>query len=204
MRSGFLGVCWALALYLPNAASAETCEETFVRLLADGNGAGPTRTQITQEIKGGMTSRSYFYSISPTHWMSETIEPQNLPSVLVHGDVMFISADKGKSWQKLRTIDSEGNLADAKNAAEKDSQTATNPSCGEETLGEVPHDTAEALYTLHAAEGMNNRAKFWVNRETGFISRAVYEIKGGGFESTTTQLIWAAPGLALPEPQQLP
>lgn len=204
MWNGLLGVCLALALYLPNAAIAETCEESFVRLLADGNGAGPVRIHVTQEIKGRMTSTSFFYSISPTHWMSKTIEPENLPWVLVYDDVMFTSADKGKSWQKLRAIDSEANLADAKNDAQKDSQTVTTPHCGEETLGEVPHDTVEAVYTLHAAEGMINRAKFWVNRQTGFISKAAYEINGSGFESTTTQLIEAVPGMALPVPQRLP
>ena len=179
-------------------ASAETCRDRFVRLLVGGNGDGAVKSHVTQEIKGAPASQNWFYQQAPGHWMTEMIEPAGQPWVLTHADVMYTSADHGESWTKLRALDSDPDAATAQ--MEANAQTAKNEVCGNEELDGVMFDTVEADYVSMQGFKSENHHKYWVHPETGFIAKAVYHLKSEGFESTTTQLIEAAPDLTLPTP----
>lgn len=189
-----------LAIIAVQPASAETCQETFVRLLVEGNGDGPVKIHATQEIKGAPASTNYFYQAAPGHWMTEMIEPANQPWVLAHDDVMYTSADKGKTWTKLRDMDSAGNEDQARKNLEENAATARNAACGTEQIDGATYDVVEADYDTLQNFKTENHNKYWVDPQSGFIARAIYEMKGQGFESVTTQLIEAAPGLELPTP----
>jgi hypothetical protein len=63
------------------------------------------------------------------------------------------------------------------------------------------HDIVEADYDTPQNFKSENHHKYWVNRKSGFISKATYNIKGKGFESFTTQTSQKAPGLTLPTPK---
>jgi len=179
-------------------ASAETCRDRFARLLIEGNGDGAVKIHVTQEIKGAPASQNCFYQQAPGHWMTEMIEPAGQPWVLAHNDVMYTSADKGENWSRLRDLDSDPDAARAQ--LEENAQTARNEVCGNEELDGVAYDTVEADYVSLQGFKSENHHKYWVHPETGFIAKAVYHLKSESFESTTTQLIEAAPDLELPTP----
>ena len=179
-------------------ASAETCREQFIRLLVEGNGDGAVKIHVTQEIKGAPASQNWFYQQMPGHWMTEMIEPAGQPWVLTHNDIMYTSSDNGESWTKLRALDSDPDAARAQ--MEENAQTARNEICGNEELDGVAYDTVEADYDSLQGFKSENHHKYWVHPGTGFIAKAVYNLKAANFESTTTQLIEVAPDLDLPTP----
>ena len=193
----------AIAIFIASTGSgfAETCHDKFVRLLIDGNEDGPVKIHAVQEIKGGMTSTNNFFQVSIGHWMTQMIEPANQPWTLAHNNVMYTSADEGKTWQKIRTMDSGQNKDASIKAQQENAETVKNAACGEEELDGVMHDTVEADFNILQNFKSENHYKYWVNRETGWISQATYDLKGQGFESFTTQVIESAPDLTLPTPE---
>lgn len=187
-------------VFLSSTAQAETCLDTFKMLLEKGNGDGPVKIHVTQEIVGGMTSTNYFYQAAPGHWMSEMIEPANMQWTLTYDNVMYSSADKGKSWTKVRDMDSAANAKAAKEQMQANLKTARDASCGEEELDGVLHETVEGHYSATGGFKTENQNKYWVNPQTGFIRKAFYHMKADNFESKTTQMIETANILDLPKP----
>lgn len=179
---------------------AETCQERFVRLMIDGNGDGPVKIHVTQEIKGGPTSTNWFFQADPGHWMTQPIEPAGQPWVLTYEDVMYTSTDGGKSWTKLRDLDSAQNAESAKANMRENAATTRNAACGEDTIEGTGYDTVEADFDTLQNFKTENHFKYWVARDSEFIARVTYAMKGAGFESLTTQVLETAPGLTLPTP----
>lgn len=194
----FLAALCASVAALP--AAAETCEETFVRLLVGGNSVGPVKIHVTQQIAGAPASTNWSYQVTPDHWMTEVIEPAGQPWVLAYADVMYTSADKGETWTKLRDIDSAGNADGAKAAMAENAATTRNAVCGEEELDGVTLQTVAADFDMLQNFRTENHHTYWVDPD-GFIVKAVYEMKASNFQSVTTQLIERAPDLSLPTPQ---
>ena len=195
-----LSILFTLLVLLPQPSLAETCREKFVRLLTDGNNKGPVKIHLTQAIKGGQTSQNYSYQAGPGHWMTEMIMPANAQWTLVYNDVMYTSADKGKSWKKVRTLNSQQNKKGTDTTMQDAAKTVTNAACGSEDLNGVKHETAAADYTI-AKFKTTHHDTYWVNPKTGWITKKIGHTKQSGFESTTTQLAEPAPGLKLPKPQ---
>ncbi len=191
----------AILLVSVHPGLSETCHEKFVRLMVGGNSDQPVKIHVTQAQKGAKPSTNNFFQQSPGHWMTQMIEPANQPWVLTHNNTMFTSADEGKSWQKIRTLDSEHNDENARNDRRKNAETVRNAVCGEEALDGVAHETVEADFNTLQSYKTENHYKYWVNRETGWISKATYRTKGEGYEGVSTQLIVAAPELSLPTPE---
>ncbi len=180
---------------------AETCLETFTRLLVDGNGDTPVKIHAVQEIKGGMTSSNDFLQVETGHWMTRTIEPTNQPWVLTYNNTMYTSADKGATWTKLRTVDSAENRKNALKNQRENAATARKAVCGTEDLDGAAHDVVEAEFDTLQNFKATNHYKYWVNSQTGWISKTTYKMTGQGFESFTTQTLEPAPGLTLPTPK---
>ncbi|KPB01806.1 hypothetical protein [Ahrensia marina] len=190
-----------LLCFTPQLGYADDCRDRFTRLLIHGNGDEPVKIHVTQEIVGGQTSTNYFYQSEPGHWMTEMLVPKSQPWVLTHDNVMYSSQDKGESWTELRMLDSGNNQANAKDGLREDAKTANNAVCGEDTLDGVVHDTVEADYLSQRGAVTEVHAKYWVDRESGYITKTFYHMKNNGFESMTTQLIERAPDLILPVPE---
>lgn len=180
---------------------AETCHETFVRLMIGGNDKGPVKIHAIQEIKGGSTSTNDFFQLSSGHWMTKMIDPANQPWALTYKNTMYTSSDEGKSWKKIRSVDSPQNEEQVRKDQQENAETVNNAACSEEMLDGVTHDVVEADFNTLQNFKTENHFRYWVNRETGWISKATYRMKGDGFESFTTQLIEAAPELTLPTPE---
>lgn len=197
-RSLTLGAALVLLAASTVPGLAATCRDRFVQLLVEGNGDQPVKIHVTQEIKGAPTTTNWFYRASADHWMTETIEPAGQPSVVAYNNVMYTSADGGKTWTKLREL---GGTEDAKTALAENAKTARNEVCGEEELDGVVREVVEADYDTLQNFKTENHFKYWVDRESGFIVKAVYAMKGKGFESLSTQIIEPAPDLNLPTPE---
>ena len=180
---------------------AKDCHDKFVRILTDQTDKGPVKIYVIQEIKGGMKMENYHYSVNIGHWMTEMIKPVKMAWTLTYKNTMYTSSNKGKSWKKVRTLDSEQNKANTIASLEKNAKTVRNAICGEEKLDDIIHDTVAADYNTLQSFKTENHHKYWIDRKTGYISKARYKMKGKGFESTTTQTIKPAPGLTLPTPE---
>ena len=191
----------AILLLTTQAGSAESCHDHFVRLMVGGNDVGPIKTHVTQEIKGAPASTNYFYQAAPGHWMTQMIKPANQGWVLAYNNTMYTSSDKGKSWKKIRTMDSAANAESGRKSRAESAKTVKNAQCAEEALEGVAHKVVEADF--EGAQGMktSNHYTYWVNAENGWISKAIYHVKSKSFESKTTQLVEPAPGLELPKPE---
>lgn len=179
---------------------AEPCEEKFAQLLIHGNGVQPVIIHITSEPKGGKVSKNDFFFKTTGHWMTVMTDPANQPITLAYNNTMYTSSDEGKSWKKLRDMDSEQNrLLNIRNQ-EANSKTIKNAVCDEEMLDGVMHDTVAADFETVQQYKSSNRYKYWVNRKTGWMTKATYESESSGYQSFTTQLMDKAPDLKLPKP----
>jgi hypothetical protein len=56
-----------IALVATTPAAAETCVETFRRLLVDRNETGPVKVTVTQQVKGAPARRSIKDQAAPGH-----------------------------------------------------------------------------------------------------------------------------------------
>lgn len=178
---------------------AETCHEKFVRLFTERNGKGPVKIHVTQEIKGGPTTTNYNYQNGTGHWMTEAIEPANMPWSLVYDNTMFASSDRGKTWVRIRKLDSQQRAGDVEKDLQDTVATVKNAACGSQDLDGVAHETVAADYA-YPKYNSEHRDTYWVNPATGWIAKSTTETRQAGFESSTTQLMEPAPGLLLPTP----
>ena len=181
-------------------AVAEPCAERFKRMLVERNDPGPVRIAVTQKVKGAPAMRSINHQASRGHWMTEMVEPANMQWTLVHDDRMFTSTDKGKTWAKLRTLDSAANAAQSRKNLEAAAATVKDAACATETVDGVTYDTVEGAYEM-AAHKTTHRDKYWIDPTTGWIARSESLTRMAGFESVVSQVIEKAPGLELPTPK---
>ena len=175
---------------------AETCQEKFVRLLVDGNANVPTKIDIVTEPKNGAVTKNEFFYQKTGHWMTVMTEPVQ-PITLAYNNTMYTSSDKGKTWKKIRSMDSEKNEKIGRENRVENAKTVKNAVCGEEELDGVMHDTVEAEFTNMQFNKSQNRYKYWINRETEWITKVVYHSQ----YSVTTQVISPDPDMALPTPK---
>ncbi len=199
MRLTFAASAIFLASVQPGLA--ESCQEKFARLLIHGNGDRPSVIRITSEPKGGQVSKNDFFFKATGHWMTVMTEPANQPITLAYSNNMYTSSDEGKSWKKIREMDSEKNRLDNIKNQEANAKTIKSAVCGEEMLDGVMHDTVEADFDTVQQYKSSNHYKYWVNRDTGRITKSTYDSKSSGYESFTIQLIEDAPNLTLPMPE---
>lgn len=196
-KVSLLSLCLWLAFSV--SASADGCRDDFAKLLTDRPDQSPVKIHITQEIQGGMTMKNYNYQANSGHWMTEMITPAQMQWTLVHDDKMYTSSDKGKSWKKLRDLNSAQNNSASNQGLLEAAETIKNASCGQEDLDGVPHKTLEADYDYPKLKTKHHE-KFWVNVKSGWIAKSVMQTTTGSFSSTTTQIIEPAPELKLPTP----
>ncbi|MCC2097493.1 MAG: hypothetical protein KDJ29_11415 [Hyphomicrobiales bacterium] len=200
MRISGAVVVLSAALAVPAAlvmpAAAETCRESFVRLYVKGNGAVATKSTVTQQLGNAKPSRNYHYHTGKGDWMTTMIEPDNGMATLVRNGVMYFSANKGKTWKKVRRVDGAEYKApdDAarKAAIEK---SARNVVCGKDVLNGVSHNTVAADYQSGQPKAKYHM-KYWVHPKSGWITKV--ETAAAGFFSSQTMT--PAPGLKLPDP----
>lgn len=189
-----------LILLAVEPVMAETCHEQFVRLYTDLSEKGPMKNYVVSEIKGQKPSKGYHYSDGTRDWMTQTIEPDNLPWSMVRGQNMYASYDKGKSWKKIRELDAGHSDEAIARQLEAAAKTVKNAACGTEELSGVMHATVEADYEQPAFK-TSHHDKFWIDPASGFIVKSTSRTSQAGFESFVTQVIERVPDLKLPDPK---
>lgn len=198
MRSVLIAA--AMLLASTQSGLADNCHDKFVSLLINGNGDKPTKINIITEPKGGKLTKNEFYILNQGHWMTVMIEPVQ-PITLAYNNAMFTSPDEGKTWKKVRTMDSAQNKIDNIKNQKENSKTVHNAVCSEEELNGIVHETIQADFNTVQAYKSENHYKYWVNPKTGWISKVIYDSKSNGYESKTTQILIPAPDLTLPTPE---
>ena len=181
-----------------SVAMADACLDRFVEILTDRSDKGPVKAHVIQENAGAPAMENYHYSTSRDHWMTETIKPAGMAWSLGYKNVLYTSTDKGKTWQRVRTLEDEQSTL---KALRENARTARNAVCGKEDLDGVSHDTVEGDYTYRQNLKIEYHNKYWIDPETGFIRKSVYTFTAKNFKGRVVQLMEKAPGLSLPVPE---
>lgn len=181
-------------------AMADACRDKFVAAMTRQD-TQPVRIELTQKF-GNSESRTIHSSAGVGHWMTESVSPPNTPWTLVYANVMYTSPDKGKTWKKVRDVDSAANQKNAAKNARNNAANVTNTRCGREAIGGVQYDTVAGEYkSAQPNFKADVKAKYWVEARTGFIVKAEVVSKlASGVRFDVTQTISRAPGLKLPKP----
>lgn len=187
------------SLVIPTAALADECRDEFIRLMTERNTDAPTKILVTQEIKGGMKTVNWNYQDGKGNWMSEMVEPANAQWSMGLDNVLYSSTDQGKTWVKVRDME-EQNEAHQTSLDER-AETVENAVCAEAELDGIAHRTVEADYKMLGSFEADINDRFWVNAETGYITRLDTQMKSSAFESSITQVMEPAPDLEFPKPQ---
>ena len=192
---------FATLLCLPIPALADDCRDRVVKLVIDSMTVKPSQGHLTSEIKGGQSTENTFEIAAWDHMLFKSIKPANAPWTLTYKGAMYQSSDAGKSWRKVHSFDAKEQRAIQVKNVTAQANSARNAVCGEEALNGVMHDVLEADMTYPKPRSFDIHSKYWVNRNTGFVSKAVSRMSSKNFESVTTQTWMPAEGLVLPLPK---
>jgi len=181
-------------------ALADACDDRFKDLYLQLDQGVPTKTVATTAFKGAPPSTNDFLYLGPDHYMTVPTSPAG-PWILGYNNVLYQSADEGKSWEKIREMDTGQNADKAKTDKLANAKTIRNAACDEEELNGEPVDVVAADITVSQGMVTENRYTYWVRKSDDFIVKAIYDTKAPNFEMVTTQEIEKAPGLTLPAPE---
>jgi hypothetical protein len=187
----------------PAEADDAACLERFRSLVADGNpDRGPVRIHVLQTV-GNQQTENYFYSAGggSGDGLMEPVRNMGDMWVLFRNQKMYTSNDAGKTWAFGRDMDDASQPEAYKAQVRKDLETAAKVACAEEALDGVAHDTVEGEFNSSALQGAATFNKYWINRETGWLTRYVSASGSGAGKLEVTQTIEPAPDLQLPNPE---
>lgn len=187
----------------PAQADDAACLERFKSLVADGNpDRGPVRIHVQQTV-GNQQTENYFYSAGSgsADGLMEPLKNMGDMWVLFRNKKMYTSNDAGKTWAFGRDMDDASQPEAYKAQVRKDLETAAKVACAEDALDGVAHDTVEGEFNSSALQGASTFNKYWINRETGWLTRYVSTSEAGGSTFEVTQTIESWPDLKLPDPE---
>lgn len=178
---------------------SETCKDDFIRMLTKKFDGESVKIHNITEAVGSDISINDFLMTGTDHYLTKMIVPKS-PWVLTYNNTMYTSANEGKSWKKIRTLDTVDNQTNTHNDQLENSRTVKNALCGEEQFADAMHDTVEADYEVLQNLHTENHYKYWINRKSGKVVKATFKVKARGYESFITQTIEYVPDLVLPTP----
>jgi hypothetical protein len=179
---------------------ADPCQDRFTELYLQLDQGVPTRSASTVAFKGAPPSQNDFLYLSQDHYMTVPTSPAG-PWILGYNNVLYQSADEGKTWEKIREMETSQNADKARADKLVNAETIRNTACSEEELDGEPVEVIAADITISQGMVTENRYTYWVRKSDGFIVKAVYDTKAPNFEMVTTQTIEQAPELTLPAPE---
>ncbi|MET1415944.1 hypothetical protein ABVF61_26985 [Roseibium sp. HPY-6] len=195
-----IGCAAVILAGLSQPAFADACSSRFTEIYMQLDQGVATKTVATTQFKGAPATVNDFLYLSQDHHMTVPTDPAG-PWVLTYQNVMYQSPDEGKTWSKVRDLDSAQNAEGAIAAKKANAETIRNAECGEDTVDGVPLEKVAADLTVSQGMITENRYTYWLTRDEGFIVKAVYETTAPNFEMVTTQTIEPAPELSLPTPE---
>jgi hypothetical protein len=200
----FLSAGFMVSVPLTGAALADGCKQRFIDIVIfskERGYDGALKSFITQEVNGAQISKNYYHYIDKENWMTEMVEPAGAPWSLARNNVLYVSNDKGISWQKVREMDAI-EPADTVSQIQLDrAASVRNTKCTKEDLnGEM----LEVLYgeydMLNGVEGSIGE-KMWLSPDASWVPKSMMNLKMAGSETKTIQLIEKMPELTLPTPE---
>lgn len=190
----------SLFVSLATSAKAENCLEHFVNLFANPQHSMPTKSFNTTLINGGNEQKTNVFSKGKDHMLTQALVPP-APWTLIYNKHIFISNDKGTTWQKIRTM-SEPKLDDAaKLAKAKAIAKFGNAVCGEEVYRSQKASTVQADLDITPNASSKTTVKYWLDAQSGFPTKITSHTIAGESKILTTQIIEEAPDLELPTPE---
>ena len=199
MKLGALAAIFVLAGSI-QPALADSCQDRFQALYLKLDQSTPTRSEVTTAFKGAPPSTNDFLYVSEDHYMTVPISPAG-PWILGYNNVLFQSSDEGKSWKKVREMDTGKNAEQARADKEANAATIRNAVCGEDEFDGEAVDVIAADITVKQGTVSENRYAYWVRRSDNFVVKSIYDTKASAFEVMITQVIKKAPDLTLPTPE---
>ncbi len=156
---------------------------------------------ITQEVYGAQVSKNFYHYIDKENWMTEMVEPAAAPWSLARNNVLYISNDKGTSWQKVREMDPVEPADTASQIQQDRAATVRNTNCTTEDLNGEMLEVLQGEYDmLNGMEG-SIEEKMWLSLDKSWVPKSMMHLKMAGTESKTIQLIEKMPELTLPMPE---
>lgn len=189
-------------MLVPQVAAAETCGEKLSRLMIEWlEPRAPATALMRVETKDQGTTVTRFLHLDADRYMVEAVEPADAPWYLTIEGTTWQSADGGANWTKAYSFNAEETRARNAESVRKQAASVENAVCGTEEIDGVMHDTIEADMSNPPPAAFQIHATYWINQETGFVTRTQSRMTMDAFESTTTQEWTPAPDLVLPSPQ---
>ena len=195
-----LTTCATLAMLPAAPARADACREAFMTVKTDNRPAGATRSRSLSLTNGKNPTTSLHLSNGAGDWMTQSIDPPNLPWSLEVGKVLYASSDKGKTWTKVREMTDAGHDPEAvRRQVAEAAAAATNLVCGIEEIDGLRHETmtADIAYPQMA---MTTRETLWIHPDTRRVVKSHMLMRAHGMEVATTQFVEHLPALTLPKP----
>jgi len=155
-------------------ASADDCLQRFQKLVTQPDWDLPIRTRFSSQTGDGPIYRAETISNAWDHQL--TIPEGDLPQSLNYKGGLFMSNDKGKTWQKINGFDPEKSKQDAAIGMQKNAESASNVTCRQETLNGVSVDVLEGdLENIWPAKS-NAHHVMYVEDTGGFVVRTISTI----------------------------
>jgi hypothetical protein len=201
MRGVLMTFCIGGVLLGPvQTAVADACLEAFVQAWTKPRPAtGFVKIHITSQIAGQKPTMNYNISdLATGDWLTQMIDPPNMPWSMALGKSMYVSNDKGKSWRKDRDLEEAHSLEAVRKQVAENMKTAKNAKCGTEDLNGVPHATVEAEYIAQGNIFMNDKS--WLHPQTNHIVKSESVMRQGKFEIKNIQIVEYLTEFTFPKP----
>lgn len=181
-------------------AIADTCLEAFVQAWTKPRpSTGFVKIHITSQIAGQKPTSNYNISdLATGDWLTQMIDPPNMPWSMAMGKAMYVSNDKGKSWKKVRDLE-EGHSPEAvRRQVAENMKSAKNAKCGTEEINGLPHETVEAEYIAQGNILMKDKS--WLHPKTKGIVKSESLMRQGKFEIKNIQVVVYLTEFNFPKP----
>lgn len=200
----FLSAVLMVSFPLSSVAIADECRQRFIDIVIfskERGYDGALKSFITQEVNGAQVSKNYYHYIDKENWMTEMVEPAGAPWSLARNNVLYISNDKGSTWQKVREMDPTAPSENADELLAERAKTVRNTKCTKEELDGAKLEVLFGEYDMPGGVAGSIQEKMWLSSDASWVPKSMMHIKMAGTESKTTQLIEKMPGLTLPMPE---
>mgnify|MGYP000743019593 CR=1 FL=1 len=133
--------------------------------------------------------------------MTQMIEPAGAPWSLARDNVLYVSSDEGKSWQKLRKMDPVAPATELTELQISRAKTVRDTVCASEELDGQMLESVQGTYDLLQGGEGTVTEKMWFEPETKWVPKSSMQVSMSGSEMKTVQLNEKTPELVLPDPQ---
>ena len=164
-------------------------------------GNTPGTAYMVNEITGQDVTEHEFLFADWDHYLFKPVVPAGGAWLLTYDGTTYQSTDEGATWVKAYSFDKDETHRINSESVKEQASTVRNAVCGEEDVDGIMHETIEADFSNLTPSRFELHNKYWINSETGYVTRSISHTMMEGFDSIGTQNWVPAPGLTLPIPE---